>query len=95
MSTTTRNEDIIRGVQNYCADLLEAEEEWNEADGCIIAGMLNTSDDPWGLFRHIDEETGAIDVGYRTLDGRPWFSVLRQMRNQDGSGLLENLRRTP
>jgi hypothetical protein len=95
-------EEIIRAVQGYCADVAERDAEneipnrvqgtfWNEEDGRHVAELLNQDDDPWGLFRFIDEKTGDSMVGYRTRDGREWFHVLRQMRNTVGSGLLENL----
>lgn len=79
---------IIRGIQDYCADLLE-QGSWNEADAMIVAGMFIASGDPWSLFVYMDERTGAWDVGYETRDGREWFPILRQMRNRSGSGLLE------
>ena len=97
MSTPIREstrEDLIRTIQSYCADILENRDgRWDEADGNYIASLLNRDPehDPWGLFRHIDERTGGSDVGYRTLDGREWFPILRQMRNTVGSGLFENM----
>lgn len=89
MSATLR-EGAIRAIQQYCADLLE-QGSWNEADAYTIAGMFIGSGDAWGLFTYMDECTGAWDVGYRTRDGREWFPILRQMRNRQGSGLLEAL----
>ena len=95
--------EIIREIQTYCADLHEAQvvrdekfgkvdgPAWTTEDGAYIARLLNQDSDPWGLFRHMDERTGGSDVGYRTRDGREWFYILRQMRNQVGSGLFENL----
>jgi hypothetical protein len=93
----TRSE-IIRAVQDYCADIAEREQgdhprQWTLADAEHVAELLNEDPQPWGLFRHIDEQTGASDVGYRTRDGREYFHVLRQMRNTPGSGLLETLRK--
>ncbi len=96
------DEDIVREVQTYCADIADKVkalpdgwadgDDWTEADGAHIAGLLNRSENPTALFRYIDEKTGSMDVGYRTRDGREWFHILRQMRNTPGSGLLENLR---
>lgn len=95
--------EITREIQNFCADIyeqaVEREEkfgrvdgnDWTQKDAEHVAYLLNQSDDPWGLFQHIDERTGGSDVGYRTRDGREWFHILRQMRNQRGSGLFENL----
>ena len=81
---------IIREVQERCAELAEKDEDWTEEDGAAIAAIFCKSEDPWGLFRFVDERTGSGQVGYRTRDGREWFYILRQMRNQVGSGLLEN-----
>ena len=105
MSTTTKaREEIIREVQDFCADLHEAQvaadekfgkvdgPAWTTKDGAIVASLINQDPDPWGLFAYMDEKTGAYDVGYRTKDGREWFHILRQMRNTVGSGLFENLR---
>ena len=103
-TTTKAREEIIREVQDYCADLHEAQvaadekfgrvdgNAWTTKDGEHVASLLNQYADPWGLFGYMDESTGAYDVGYRTKDGREWFHILRQMRNQVGSGLFENLR---
>jgi hypothetical protein len=104
VSTTTKaREVIIREVQDYCADLYEAQvvadekfgkvdgNAWTTKDGEHVASLLNQDPDPWGLFSYMDERTGAYDVGYRTKDDREWFHILRQMRNQVGSGLFENL----
>ena len=86
--------EIIREVQNLCADIHEHRDgNWNASDGARIAALLNGDSDPWGLFRFMDERTGDFTVGYRTKDDREWFYVLRQMRNTPGSGLFENLRR--
>lgn len=84
-------EPLIREIQTYCADIHEAGRDWTEEDGAHIAAILNKSGDPWGLFRFMDERTGDSLVGYRTRDGREWFHILRQMRNQVGSGLFENM----
>jgi hypothetical protein len=81
----------IREIQSYCADIHEAKREWTYEDAQHIAEILNRSSDAWGLFAFIDEQTGHSLVGYRTRDGREWFHVLRQMRNQVGSGLFENM----
>lgn len=95
--------DIIREIQNYCADLHEAQvardekfgkvdgDAWTTKDGEHVASLLCQDADPWGLFAYMDERTGASDVGYKTKDGREWFYILRQMRNRVGSGLFENL----
>jgi hypothetical protein len=87
--------EIVRDVQEACAELAEREaqtgERWNTTDAANIAHMLNASPRPRSLFRFIDEKTGSPEVGYRTRDGREWFHILRQMRNMRGSGLLENL----
>lgn len=90
MEITNRRLHIIRGVQEFCADLAETD-SWTTEDAEFIANFINQDEDPWGLFRHMDERTGASDVGYKTKDGREWFYILRQMRNQPSSGLLENL----
>jgi hypothetical protein len=105
VSTTTKARgEIIREVQDFCADLHEAQvaldekfgkvdgPAWTPKDGAIVASLINQDPDPWGLFAYMDERTGAYDVGYRTKDGREWFHILRQMRNTVGSGLFENLR---
>jgi hypothetical protein len=96
--------EIIREIQDYCADLMEnwrnVERDpsgnvvdcWTRKDGEHVASLLNKSLDPWGLFVYMDEKTGSSDVGYRTRDGREWFPILRQMRNRLNSGLFENLR---
>jgi hypothetical protein len=89
---TARDAELIRTVQGYCAAIEEHQGgKWTTKDGENIAAILNESDDPVGLFRFIDEQTGSSLVGYRTRDGREWFHILRQMRNTVGSGLLENL----
>jgi hypothetical protein len=85
------DEDIVRAIQTSCADLAEAG-SWDRGDGAYIAALFNKSAAPMKLFRYVDEKTGSSDVGYRTRDGREWFHILRQMRNEAGSGLLENLR---
>lgn len=99
------NDDIIRLVQDYCANLLEAHVEREERLGKVdgdrawepmhaeyVAGLLNQANgefDPWGLFAFMDEQTGSWRVGYKTTDGREWFCILRQMRNErDGQGGL-------
>lgn len=87
-TSTASREEIIRSIQDYCADLLE-QGDWNEADAKIVAGMFIESGDPWSLFVFVDEQPGHWSVGYRTRDGREWFPILRQMRNAAGSGLLE------
>jgi len=100
MDTLTR-EQIIREVQDYCADLHEAQQQgipghaWSTKDAEHVASLLNRDADPVGLFRFIDERTGDWRVGYRTRDGREWLHILRQMRNTRGSGLLENLGHSP
>ena len=86
--------EIIDLIKTTCADIHERGGEWTTEDGAYIASLLNRDDDPWGLFRHMDERTGGMDVGYRTSDGREWFYVLRQMRNKVGSGIFENLPKT-
>jgi len=86
MSTTTEREETIREIQDYCADLLEKDWAWTEDHARVIADMFISTGDPWALFTYMDERTGAIDVGYRTQDGREWFPILRQMRN--GSSVL-------
>jgi hypothetical protein len=90
----TRGE-IIRAVQSYCADVAEREtserEQWTLEDGEHVARLFMLDSEPFALFRYVDERTGASDVGYRTLDGREWFHVLRQMRNTVGSGLFETM----
>jgi hypothetical protein len=91
MSDILSRDQIIGAVQSYCANLLESEREWNGADALYVATLLNQDDDPVGLFRLMDEQTGSTRVGYRTRDGREWFPILRQMRNKRDSGLLENL----
>lgn len=85
--------DVTQDVKNYCADVAEREpgengKVWTVADGVYVAGLFNQAKEPWGLFYDVDAGSG---VG-RTLDGREWFHVLRQMRNTPGSGLFENLR---
>jgi hypothetical protein len=91
--------DIIREVQEYCADTWErnegADAPWVEADAKHVAELLNKDKDPWGLFAFMDEKTGHSIVGYKTRDGREWFHILRQMRNTRDSGLFEYLRKGP
>jgi len=84
--------EIVRRVQAKCADLHEQGGNWTTEDGIEIGKMFNESADPFSLFRFVDERTGDPAVGYRTKDGREWFHILRQMRNQPGSGLLETMR---
>lgn len=92
MYATTSQVEIIREIQTYCADIYEFRDgDWTQEDGAHVASLLCKDPDPWGLFRHIDEKTGGSDVGYTTRDGRDWFHILRQMRNEVGSGLFENL----
>ena len=83
------DEEIIREVQERCAEIEESGGAWTTEQGAEISAIFCKSDDPWGLFRFVDERTGLSQVGYRTRDGREWFHILRQMRNQPGSGLLE------
>lgn len=83
---------IIQRVQSYCADLAEKGGEWTAEDGIALGNMFNEAADPFDLFTFVDEKTGHFTVGYRTDDGREWFHILRQMRNQPGSGLLETMR---
>jgi hypothetical protein len=92
-----RNYQIIQSVKAYCADLLEQDREplWTREDAEHIAGLFNQASEPWVLFVFVDEKTGSTDVGYRTKDGREWFPILRQMRNQTGSGLFEKMERRP
>lgn len=85
--------DIILRVKTYCADIAsEFGGEWNEHDGQTIGAMFNEAEDAFALFRFVDEKTGHWLIGYETDDGREWFHILRQMRNQVGSGLLETMR---
>lgn len=90
--------ELVWEVQQFCARLLEEDPRtgyargWTHSDAVHVAGIFNRSKDPYELFRYVDEQTGAVDVGYRTRDGREWFPALRQMRNEKGSGLLETLR---
>lgn len=86
------DEDIVRQIQTCCADLEAEGGTWDRGDATFIAALLNKSSDPAALFRFMDEKTGSMYVGYRTEDGREWFHILRQMRNAQDSGLLENLR---
>lgn len=94
--------DIIRRIQDFCADIAERKEDtrfnddglmfqWTVSDAEQIAGWLNAAEHPWDLFTFIDEKTGHFTVGYETSDGRDWFHILRQMRNTVGSGLFETL----
>ena len=99
------NDQIIEAVQDYCADLAEAnkaedakvagERGWTTENVAHVAELLNQASGeftPVGLFRFMDEQTGSWRVGYRTKDGREWFHVLRQMRNTREGGLFEALR---
>lgn len=86
------DEDIVRDIQRYCGDIHAAGGKWSNDDAAHIATLLNESSNPAALFRYIDEKTGSSEVGYRDGLGREWFHILRQMRNEAGSGLLENLR---
>src|SRR5262245_26549450 len=90
-TTPPPREEIICEIQDFCADILESGGKWTVADGEHIGSLLNKSDDPWALFTYMDEQTGAYDVGYRTRDGREWFPIMRQMRNEVGSGMLERV----
>jgi hypothetical protein len=54
--------------------------------------MFNEAEQPYDLFRFVDEKPGHDTVGYKTSDGVEWFYILRQMRNRVGSGLLETMR---
>lgn len=87
--------EIIDLIKTFCADILEKGGGWTEEDAIYIASLLNRDEheDPWGLFQLMDEQTGSHLVGYKTTYGREWFPILRQMRNQKGSGLFENLQR--
>jgi hypothetical protein len=84
------SDGLIREIQNFCADLAEFG-DWNSVDGKTLASIFNQDDEPWDLFRLMDEKTGGSGIGYKTPDGREWHYILRQMRNQPGSGLFENL----
>jgi hypothetical protein len=79
---------IIGAVQSYCANIAERDTGWTTDDAAQVAAFLNEDDDPYELFRLMDETMSTR----RTSDGREWFYVMRQMRNTVGSGLLENLR---
>jgi hypothetical protein len=101
------NDEIIRAVKTYCADLHDAHVEreerygrvdgqkaWTGEDADHVAGLLNQASgefDSRSLFRFIDEQTGSWRVGYKTDDGREWFHILRQMRNAPG-GLIDALK---
>ena len=98
---TPERERIVREVQEYCANLAEEAvkrdekfgrvdgPDWTAKDAEHVASLFCQDADPWGLFRLCDEKTGYFQIGYRTRDGREWFYILRQMRNQTGSGLFE------
>lgn len=88
---SNERQDLIREIQDHCADLLEREREWDISDGHYVASLFNRDPDPTALFTFMDEKTGDHRVGYRTRDEREWFPILRQMRNQVGSGLMENI----
>jgi hypothetical protein len=82
ISLTDENVTIIREVQDACADIAQRELQiWDEEDANRIAQMFLKADDPYRLFRFVDEMTGHWVVGYRTQDDREWFPILRQMRN--------------
>lgn len=83
----------IKEIQHFCADLAEFDQGWNNTDAKTLASIFNDYDDPVGLFRYMDERTGASDVGYTTRDGREWFHILRQMRNDPDCVLLDELAR--
>lgn len=90
---TEQEAAIIQRVQAFCADIVEKRDgKWTLEDGIALGNMFNESDDAFDLFTFVDEKTGHWMVGYRTDDGREWFHILRQMRNQPGSGLLETMR---
>ena len=86
-------DEINREVQDFCAFLHERGAGWTPVDAARVADMLNADEDPWGLFRFMDERTGDWRVGYKTRDGREYFHILRQMRNRREGGLFEYLRR--
>lgn len=88
-------EGIIAQVQNFCADLHEFGEGWNNVDAKTLASIFNQDRDPVGLFREMDERTGGSGIGYRTRDGRnrEWFHILRQMRNDKDCVFLHELAR--
>lgn len=85
---------IIRRVQVFCASLADDQKEgdnWTSDDAVAVARMFNEAPRPFDLFTFVDEKPGHFTVGYQTDDGREWFHILRQMRNQSGSGLLETM----
>jgi hypothetical protein len=75
------DEELVREIQALCADISESEKDWTDADVIAVTSILNRSAKPRSLFRFIDERTGTSYVGYHTRDGREWFHILRQMRN--------------
>jgi len=75
------DEDIVREIQVFCANISDSKKDWTDADVVAIAVMFNRSSEPGSLFRFIDERTGSSYVGYRTRDDREWFHILRQIRN--------------
>lgn len=78
----SEDEDRIRQLQELCAGIhADKRQEWDDDDVRAVVAILNSSDEPRRLFRFIDERTGTSYVGYRTRDGREWFHILRQMRN--------------
>ena len=89
------SEGIIVQVQNFCADLHEFGEGWNNVDAKTLASIFNQDEDPVGLFRLMDEKTGGSGIGYTTRDGtnREWFHIMRQMRNDRDCCLLDELGR--
>ena len=86
--------EIIREIQEFCADLAEFK-DWNNVDAKTLASIFNQDPDPWGLFRLMDEKTGSPGIGYTTRDGtnREWHYILRQMRNDRDCILLDELAR--
>lgn len=83
----------INEVQMFCADLHEFGQGWNNTDAKTLAAIFNQYNDPVGLFRFMDEQTGHFSVGYETKDGREWFHILRQMRNDKDCVFLNELAR--
>jgi hypothetical protein len=74
---------IVRELQTFCADIHEQKQEkWTDEDVRAVVGLFARSKDPAALFRFVDERTGTSYVGYKTTDGREWFHILRQMRNE-------------
>ena len=84
--------EVIREAQNFCADLAELN-DWNNVDAKTLARIINQDSDPVGLFRLMDEKTGAPGIGYTTRDEkkREWFHIMRQMRNDPDCVFLHEL----